>query len=50
MLYILQLAPTEHRPEKVEGALRESLKKLQVDYVDLYLIHVPTAFKVHSLN
>ncbi|KAK6056606.1 oxidoreductase, aldo/keto reductase family protein [Cooperia oncophora] len=31
-------------PEDVESALRESLRKLQVEYVDLYLAHAPTAY------
>ena len=30
----------------VEGALKESLEKLQLDYVDLYLNHFPVAYKV----
>ncbi|CAF4945235.1 unnamed protein product [Rotaria sp. Silwood1] len=34
-----------HTPEEVEWALRDSLKKLRLDYVDLYLIHWPVAFK-----
>lgn len=50
LILLLQLYPTDYRTEKVEGALRESLKKLQLDYVDLYLIHLPTAFKVHLFH
>ncbi|XP_031347733.1 aldo-keto reductase family 1 member B1-like [Photinus pyralis] len=36
---------TFHRPGIVEHALRTSLKNLGLDYVDLYLIHWPMAFK-----
>ncbi|OBS57113.1 hypothetical protein A6R68_11763, partial [Neotoma lepida] len=34
-----------HRPELVQFSLEQSLKKLQLDYVDLYLIHFPTSLK-----
>src|SRR5271154_1997115 len=34
-----------HRPERVKPAFEASLKKLQIDYVDLYLIHTPFAFQ-----
>ncbi|MFT3882394.1 MAG: aldo/keto reductase [Gemmatales bacterium] len=34
-----------HRPERVKPAFEASLKKLQIDYVDLYLIHTPFAFR-----
>jgi len=34
-----------HRPEEVLPALETSLKNLGLDYVDLYLIHWPIAFK-----
>lgn len=34
-----------HRPERVKAAFAASLKKLQLDYVDLYLIHTPFAFQ-----
>ena len=30
-----------HNLKDIEGSLKTSLKKLQVDYVDLYLIHAP---------
>jgi diketogulonate reductase-like aldo/keto reductase len=34
-----------HRPERVRPALEASLKRLQLDYADLYCIHTPFAFK-----
>jgi len=34
-----------HRPERVKPAFEASLKKLQLDYADLYLIHTPFAFR-----
>ena len=34
-----------HRPERVKPAFEASLKKLKLDYVDLYLIHTPFAFQ-----
>jgi diketogulonate reductase-like aldo/keto reductase len=34
-----------HRPERVKPAFEASLKRLQLDYVDLYLIHTPFAFQ-----
>jgi diketogulonate reductase-like aldo/keto reductase len=34
-----------HRPERVKPAFEASLKRLQLDYLDLYLIHTPFAFK-----
>ncbi len=34
-----------HHPDDVLPALKTSLKKLKLDYVDLYLIHWPVAFK-----
>jgi alcohol dehydrogenase (NADP+) len=36
---------TNHRPERVEAAFRASLDRLQLDYLDLYLIHTPFAFQ-----
>src|SRR6476619_5866616 len=32
---------TNHRPERVKPAFEASLKRLQLDYLDLYLIHTP---------
>jgi alcohol dehydrogenase (NADP+) len=34
-----------HRPERVAPALYASLERLGLDYVDLYLIHTPFAFR-----
>jgi len=34
-----------HAPEHVRPALRTSLRKLQLDYLDLYLIHWPVALR-----
>jgi diketogulonate reductase-like aldo/keto reductase len=34
-----------HRPERVKPALQASLDRLGLDYVDLYLMHTPYAFK-----
>ncbi|PIO64083.1 oxidoreductase, aldo/keto reductase family protein, partial [Teladorsagia circumcincta] len=35
---------THEHPDDTEGAIRESLRKLKMDYVDLYLSHMPTCF------
>src|SRR5271169_1708566 len=36
---------TNHRPERVKPACEASLKKLQLEYIDLYLIHTPFSFQ-----
>ncbi|XP_062067415.1 prostaglandin-E(2) 9-reductase isoform X2 [Lepus europaeus] len=45
IFYTSKLWCTFHRPELVRPSLEDSLKKLQLDYVDLYIIHFPTALK-----
>src|SRR6476646_4583393 len=42
---ITKLWNTNHRPERVKPAFEASLKKLQLDFIDLYLIHTPFAFQ-----
>jgi alcohol dehydrogenase (NADP+) len=36
---------TNHRPERVEPAFEASLDRLNLNYLDLYLIHTPFAFQ-----
>ncbi len=36
---------SNHRPERVKPALEASLRRLQLDYADCYLIHTPFAFR-----
>ena len=36
---------TNHRPERAKLAFEASLKRLGIDYIDLYLIHTPFAFQ-----
>ncbi|XP_031224708.1 prostaglandin-E(2) 9-reductase-like [Mastomys coucha] len=45
IFYTSKLPSTCHRPELVRPCLEQSLKKLQLDYVDLYLIHFPVSMK-----
>jgi len=42
---ISKLWNTNHAKEHVEPALRQTLKDLQLDYLDLYLVHFPVSFK-----
>src|SRR5580700_7261976 len=36
---------SNHRPQRVEPAFEASLERLQISYLDLYLIHTPFAFQ-----
>ncbi|KAJ5736397.1 uncharacterized protein N7483_001522 [Penicillium malachiteum] len=36
---------SQHRPEDVEASLDACLAELELDYLDLYLVHWPVAFK-----
>ncbi len=36
---------SNHRPERVKPAFEASLQRLQLDYIDLYIIHTPFAFQ-----
>jgi D-xylose reductase len=41
---------TYHHPRHVRPALERTLRDLQVDYVDLYLIHFPITLKYVSID
>ncbi|XP_027807994.1 aldo-keto reductase family 1 member D1 isoform X3 [Marmota flaviventris] len=45
IFYCGKLWATNHVPEMVRPALERTLKSLKLDYVDLYIIEVPMAFK-----
>lgn len=50
LLYAVQLWVTHLHPDDTEPALRESLRLLKLDYVDLYLAHMPACFNVSALS
>ena len=43
---VTKLDPHQHGAEGVKQSLKESLEKLGLDYVDLFLIHTPMSGKV----
>ncbi|XP_075131482.1 aldo-keto reductase family 1 member C1-like isoform X1 [Leptodactylus fuscus] len=45
IFYTSKLSSNNHSPERVRPALEKSLKGLQLDYLDLFLIHIPVEFK-----
>ncbi|KAI4825692.1 hypothetical protein KUCAC02_021364 [Chaenocephalus aceratus] len=46
IFYCGKLWNTFHPPELVRQALERTLKALKLDYVDLYIVELPMAFKV----
>jgi diketogulonate reductase-like aldo/keto reductase len=45
MFVTTKLWNSNHRPERVKPAFEASLRRLQLDYLDCYLIHTPFAFQ-----
>nr|XP_023487782.1 aldo-keto reductase family 1 member C23-like protein isoform X1 [Equus caballus] len=50
IFYTSKLWVTFLQPQLVQPALERSLKNLQLDYVDLYIIHSPVALKRKEFN
>lgn len=50
IFYCGKLWCTEHVPEMVRPALERTLKALKLDYIDLYIIELPMAFKPGKEN
>lgn len=44
MFVVNKLWSIHHKPELVRGALETSLRNMNLDYVDLYLVHWPISF------
>ncbi|XP_037824845.1 1,5-anhydro-D-fructose reductase-like [Lucilia sericata] len=45
---VTKLWNIHHEPERVEGACRKQLQLLGLDYIDLYLMHLPVGYKYVS--
>ncbi|XP_075129728.1 dihydrodiol dehydrogenase 3-like [Leptodactylus fuscus] len=45
IVYIGKLWNTDHSPERVLPALKQTLKDLQLPWIDVFLIHTPVEFK-----
>lgn len=45
LFFVCKLWNTHHSPELVRRAVNDTLKNMGLDYIDLYLMHWPMAFK-----
>jgi len=48
LFIVTKLPPIGMTPDKVEYFIKKSLKSLQLDYLDLYLVHLPIGLKYVS--
>ncbi|EDW55295.1 1,5-anhydro-D-fructose reductase [Drosophila sechellia] len=48
LFIVTKVPPVSNRPHEVEPTIKKSLEDLQLDYVDLYLVHTPFTININE--